>query len=168
MTRLDHALSAVKIFVRTGIHKVQREDQVWRGFQDYYDRIVKEGGEGVMIKNRHAPYEPGKRSKGLLKVKRVDTWDVVITGFTEGQGKYSGLIGAVKYGFNVGGKVVECGQASGMTDEMRVCFSRNRKKFTGKVMELEAQEISKKLALRHPRFVRMRDDKRWRDCLPHG
>jgi DNA ligase 1 len=69
--------------------KVERVDDVY----DFADRISKEGGEGVMLR------APGlwvpKRCEGLLKVKKVDLGRGVVTGYTGGEGKYKGLVGAL-------------------------------------------------------------------------
>ncbi|GEM_PF-2865289 len=57
---------------------------------DLYERMVRIGGEGIMVKNRHAPYEPckpGQKSKQWLKAKagnHRDNLDVV--GLTQGTG----------------------------------------------------------------------------------
>ena len=53
--------------------------------------------------------------------------------------------------------VCEC---SGMTDEERDYFTRNRFSALGSVVEVKANEIMKDSGrLRHPRFLRVRNDK---------
>lgn len=47
--------------------------------QALVERVEASGAEGVMVKQRSAPYEPGKRVKHSLKVKYVKTADVVVT-----------------------------------------------------------------------------------------
>ena len=42
--------------------------------------------EGVMAKHRDSPYRPGKRSTDWIKVKNQRTQEVVIGGWTQGQG----------------------------------------------------------------------------------
>jgi len=44
------------------------------------DRVIKLGGEGIMIKDPKSLYE-GKRSNYLLKVKKFDDAEAIITGF---------------------------------------------------------------------------------------
>lgn len=62
-----------------------------------YEEIVKGGGEGVILKNIHAPYQisldpkkPKKPKDTWVKVKKYKTFDVVIMGFTEPTRDYSG------------------------------------------------------------------------------
>jgi bifunctional non-homologous end joining protein LigD len=45
-----------------------------------FDRVKAQGGEGVMMKRKDAPYAPGKRSWYWQKVKAWQTYDVVVTG----------------------------------------------------------------------------------------
>lgn len=57
-------------------------------------------------------------------------------------------------------KVVEVGDCGGFDDEMRKYFTDNRDSMIGKVIEVKANEQYKDTGkLRHPRFLRMRDDK---------
>jgi ATP-dependent DNA ligase len=63
------------------------------------------------------------------------------------------------------GKLVEVGKvASGLTDAMRKDMSENPDNYIGHVVEVEAMSTTKDGALRHPVFVRMRDDKIPEDC----
>ena len=62
-----------------------------------YEEIVKQGGEGVMLKNIHATYQisldakkPKKPKDTWVKVKKYDTYDVVVIGFTEPTKEYGG------------------------------------------------------------------------------
>jgi ATP-dependent DNA ligase len=54
-----------------------------------------EGAEGVIAKERSAPYRPGER-KGMIKVKRVRTIDAVVVGWRPG--KDPGTVGALILG----------------------------------------------------------------------
>jgi DNA ligase-1 len=56
-----------------------------------YDGDVAEGYEGSMIRNCKAPYEIGKRSYNLFKVKPTDDSEGVILAINEGTGNASGL-----------------------------------------------------------------------------
>lgn len=56
-----------------------------------YDTDVADGYEGSMIRNCSAPYEIGKRSYNLLKVKPTDDSEGVILRIVEGTGNASGL-----------------------------------------------------------------------------
>ena len=57
-------------------------------------------------------------------------------------------------------KVVEVGDCGGFDDETRKYFTDNQNSMIGKVIEVKANEQYKDTGkLRHPRFLRMRDDK---------
>ena len=59
---------------------------------DYY---VSLGYEGVMVRTKHALYQPGKRSKDLLKVKRFTDSEFTIVDILEGEGNNSGIAAKV-------------------------------------------------------------------------
>lgn len=58
------------------------------------DRVVKAGGEGLMLQRRDAPYVPG-RSDALLKYKRLDDAEARVVGHVPGQGRHAGRLGAL-------------------------------------------------------------------------
>lgn len=62
-------------------------------------------------------------------------------------------------------KLVEVGRvASGLTDKLREDMAINPDNYIGQVVECEAMSTTKDGALRHPVFIRMRDDKNPQDC----
>ena len=142
-----------------------------------YEKIVKQGGEGVVLKHIHSQY--GERSK-WVKVKKKDTWDVVITGYlkpSESSEKVDGTISVTRYKdkgwigaicmgmYDKDGKSVDVGSVSGMDESVRAQISCYPKDYLGKVIEVEAQERLKSGRFRHPRFIRFRPDKRKEECL---
>lgn len=165
---------------------VQRSE--WYPCQDVmHDTLVARGFEGTVAKHLQSPYQPGTRGKGWYKIKAQHSVDVVILGFTEGEGKYSGQIGAVifgqseramlkdaprqKYDFvNVPGlgRYIPRGQCSGMTDAMRLEFSQNRSSYTGAIMEITHNGLmAGGIKFRHPQFARMRSEKPIGDVIWH-
>ena len=58
--------------------------------RDILDAAVQNGLEGVVAKRRDSPYRPGRRSPDWVKVKSFTTQEVVIGGWTEGQGRADG------------------------------------------------------------------------------
>ncbi len=114
------------------------------------------GAEGVMLKNIHEEYYPGKRPEGVwYKVKKHDTADVKITGFTPGKGKFAGLIGSIEF-VDEKGNTGSCG---GMTDDERKLFSFNSYEFVGQTIEIGYMERTKAGGYRHPVFKGLRSDK---------
>jgi ATP-dependent DNA ligase len=129
--------------------------------------VFAKGGEGIMLKNIHAPYHPDARPNDVwFKVKKQDTEDVVITGFEQGKGKYRGMVGAVVFSmYTPEGKLVPLGKTSGMTDTMRLHMTQQPNEYLGKVMEIKFLERTDDGHFRHPNFIRMRPDKNPQDCI---
>lgn len=114
------------------------------------------GAEGLMVNLLNAPYE-FKRSKSILKVKVMQTADLKIIGFEEGQGRNAGKLGALLVDFK--GGVVKVG--SGFTDFDREYIWNNQHLYLGRVVEVSYFEISKnkdgKESLRFPVFKEIRE-----------
>jgi ATP-dependent DNA ligase len=141
----------------------------------YLHRIWKSGGEGIILKDIRSQYAD---EKSWVKVKREQTADVVIMGYAAAkkesikvtgvtsQTKFAkkGWIGAVIFGQYKKGKLIECGQCSGMDDETREGFSLNKDDYKGAVMEISFQEREESGKFRHPRFLRLRPDKDPSEC----
>lgn len=74
--------------------------------------------------------------------------------------------GAIILGqYNKKNELIEIGQTSGITDEMRKEFANNPEKYIGKVCEVEVMEQLKNGALREPRFIQIREnDKNAFEC----
>jgi bifunctional non-homologous end joining protein LigD len=56
------------------------------------------GLEGVVAKRRDSRYRPGERATSWVKIKLVKTQDVVIGGWTDGEGERAGSLGALLLG----------------------------------------------------------------------
>ena len=116
------------------------------------------GAEGLMVNLMDAPYE-FKRSKNILKVKVMQTTDLRIVGFEEGQGRNAGKLGAILVDFK-GNKV---GVGSGFTDFDREYIWKNQDQYLGKIAEIQYFEITKDKtgteSLRFPVWKYLRTDK---------
>lgn len=69
------------------------------------------GGEGVIAKQLDAPYRPGER-KGMVKVKRIRTADLVVAGWRPG--KEEGTVGSLILGAYDGENLRIVGHTSGL------------------------------------------------------
>ena len=116
------------------------------------------GAEGLMVNLMDTPYE-FKRSKNILKVKVMQTVDLRIVGFEEGQGRNAGKLGAILVDFK-GNKV---GVGSGFTDFDREYIWKNQDQYLGKIAEIQYFEITKDKtgteSLRFPVWKHLRPDK---------
>lgn len=145
----------------------------------FCESIFAAGGEGVILKRLDAPYTD---KTGWIKVKAVATYDVVVMGYVEAtemtikkgdtEATISRLavnnwIGALEFGQYVDdGKLKKFGQCSGIPDNVRADFSENKEARLGTVITIEAQSRIKKTGkFRHPRFLKVRDDKNANDCV---
>lgn len=115
------------------------------------------GAEGLMC-NLDEPYE-FKRSKTLLKLKVMDTCDLKVIGFEEGQGRLSGTLGKIICDY----KGFELGVGSGFTDSMRYEIWNNKDKYLNCIAEISYFEETNNdqggLSLRFPIFKQWRFDK---------
>jgi len=86
----------------------------------YFDRLVHEGAEGVVIRDPQLPYYVG-RTKEALKYKPYKDAECKVVSVVEGSGKYKGMMGALKCDFD--GKIIKIG--SGFSDkERKLAWSR--------------------------------------------
>jgi len=92
------------------------------------------------------------------KYKPFKTIDLVVTSITEGRGKYEGFVGSLVCGCE--GRTLA--NVSGFDDDERMLLSEAD---IGRVIEVKYQYVGAGGRLRHPTFVRWRDDKLADDCL---
>ncbi len=167
--------------------------------QDFFQKMIKEGYEGIIIKSMKGTYQAGTRGWNWIKWKKdyageiSDTFDLVIVGAFHGRGKRSGTYGALLCAaYNRSKDTFEtiCKLGTGLTDEVLAELPKMLEKYRKEsrparleikkemepdiwfepkvVVEVLAAEITKSpfhtcaggLALRFPRFLRFRDDKK--------
>ena len=78
--------------------------------KEFFEKILAEGGEGVILKDVNAPYQEGVQSTAWAKVKREKNWNVICTGFTKGKNAFASTFGALKFSMYIKGKLTEVGQ----------------------------------------------------------
>lgn len=145
--------------------------QIYPPHPEIVEGWLETGGEGGMVKRIDRPYVQWSRPKDTwYKLKYQMDADVVVMGFTQGQGKFRHTIGAIQFGQYRGGHLEYRGQCSGMTDAVRESIFDSRRnhnasdKFMGRVMTISHNGIQRP-AFRHPQWLRWRDDKEPEDCV---
>lgn len=118
--------------------------------------------EGLVFKNSQAPW-----GAPFGRMKREATMDYVCMGFEMSDAdRHRGWgVAGVVGGLYVGGFLKETCSVSTLTDEQRAAFFQRPQDYIGRVFEAKGKRITKKGALRHPDFVRWRDDKKACDCV---
>ncbi|MEU3624853.1 DNA ligase D [Amycolatopsis coloradensis] len=69
-----------------------------RTVEDLLAHVAAAGHEGLVAKNRRAPYTPGKRTDAWLKHPRTHTSEVILCGWRAGQGRFTGTVGGLLLG----------------------------------------------------------------------
>lgn len=149
---------------------IEDYESAWDTFQEY----VSQGGEGLILKKRDAPYEQGKRSKNQWKLKAFIGIDAYVTGYvpaSEDKG-LSNYIGGFIFSTHYKGEEVEIGAVSNidMATRKSATVYENGKpvlnpEWLGKCAEIKAQNFKKgSFRLGSARIEEWRDDKNPEDC----
>lgn len=109
--------------------------------------------EGMVFRNSNDPWDVT-----LLRAKKEVTIDLCIAGFTEGEGRLKGSLGALlcirpkdsSQTITVGG---------GLSDSLRKKIWSNQSSFLGKTIRVTAKKVFKSGLLRHANFHSFHDDK---------
>jgi len=113
------------------------------------DRVVKMGGEGLMLRKPESAYEP-RRSPTLLKVKPYDDAEATVIAHEPGNGKFAGKLGALRVRTDDGR---EFSIGSGLTET-----ERNSPPPVGTVITYRFHGLTAKGIPRFPSFLRIRRD----------
>ena len=144
-----------------------------------------QGLEGVMLKRVDSTYTPGKRTGAWLKVKNTNRQEMVVGGWTPGEGRREKHLGALLVGYfeQEGGKPVlryagKVGTEFNSADLTALAarlapLERKQSPFAAGpkppkgarfvepqlVAEIEFREMTKEGVLRHPAYKGLREDK---------
>jgi DNA ligase D-like protein (predicted ligase)/DNA ligase D-like protein (predicted 3'-phosphoesterase) len=147
---------------------------------ELFKAAVNMGLEGIMAKERNSMYRPGTRSAQWLKIKKRQTMECVIIGYTKGKGGRGALFGALHLAVREGNDLRYLGKVGTGFDvkSMKETFAhlRNMKRIERpikekplddaqsvwiepKVMcEVQFASLTKDGMLREPVFLRLRPD----------
>ena len=132
--------------------------------KELFHHFVSQGAEGIMIKDPNSLYEPGKRSKKLLKIKPSFDAEGIVIGYKPGNGKYKDLLGAfvckqlVNHGSysSIDENKDHIFSISGMDDDVRNSYKETHP--AGTIISYEHSGITGKGVPRFARYLRIRDD----------
>ncbi len=120
----------------------------------HFREAIKWGYEGLVVKPMEYEYED-KRSYNWMKLKVIETEDLYVEDIFEGTGKYSSMLGGVIVNRNS----VRVRVGSGFSDSQRDFLWNNPDSIIGRTIEVKYHEVTPDGSLRHPVFLRFRDDK---------
>jgi ATP-dependent DNA ligase len=123
------------------------------------DQTVKEGREGIVVKNPQSSYG---QPNSWLKLKRFDTVDCFVTGFVETtEMRKTGIPRSWSVAvYDENGEIVELGNVGSTVERVDP-----RKVKKGSVVEVRFQEVTRDRKLRAPFILRIRHDKTPDECL---
>ncbi len=126
--------------------------------RDFMNDQLNKGAEGIVAKNPSSKY--GERNS-WVKLKRFDTVDCFVTRFEKTQEMEKTGIPHSWYIalYNSAGEAVEMGKVGTYLKEVDP-----RKIKTGTVVEIRYLEVTEDLKFRQPFIVRIREDKRAKEC----
>ncbi|MBK6264357.1 DNA ligase D [Marivirga sp. S37H4] len=154
----------------------------------FYNRAIEAGMEGVIAKKADSTYSPGYRSENWLKVKSVESVEVLICGYTDSV-KGGSLFGSLILGTYREGELKYAGNCgSGFSnEEQRKLLDKFSKLETEKnpfgkkinlkgrkphwaepkiICEVKYSEITKSGLMRHPIYKGIRNDKDQAELAP--
>lgn len=127
----------------------QREIPSNQALYEWLNDVVGQGGEGLVLHRKDAEFKDG-RSNALLKLKPYMDSEAIVVGYTQGKGKYQGLVGALVVKLKNGTRFR---LGSGLSDAQRA----NPPK-VGEVVTFTYQGFTQNGIPRFASFLRVRED----------
>jgi len=137
---------------KTPTFLVKDEEQLFK----FQAKAISEGYEGAMLRHSDSPYEPGKRSKSLLKVKTFLDDEFEIVGVKEGEKTFEGM--AIFICDSKRGGTFDV-TSPGTHDEKREAW-KNKDSFIGKMLTVKYAEYTQTESPKpfHPVALQIREN----------
>ena len=143
---------------------IKSEDVLYtkKSINSYFKEVVKQGGEGIIIKSGYGYWKNGKPVYQIKKKGEYEC-EMEIKGFKQGTSgtKYENSLGALICESS-DGKVKA--DPSGISDDLRNEIWNNKNDFLNKIITVRFNALTKSkdndyYSLMHPRFIKLRIDK---------
>ncbi len=155
-------------------------DHIEENGMAFLDQAKEKGLEGIIAKDKNGTYAEGVRSKQWLKLKNIQSTEVVIAGYTEpkgGRNSFGSLVLATPKGK---GWLYRGHVGTGFSDDLLAALLKKMKPLISKtspfkekvpvngkvtwlkpklVADVSYTEITADKVFRHPVFIRLRDEK---------
>ena len=118
---------------------------ITKNVDEIYDKlneVVNRQLEGLMLNTLNGKYEFGKIPKSIMKVKKFQDGDVLVTDVIEGDGRLVGTLGKVEVQFKYKDKIYTNYVGSGFSDSERSYYWEHKDELIGKVITISYFEIS--------------------------
>ena len=119
---------------------------------DFYNKLVSQGAEGVMVRAPGLPYIP-KRTRFMLKLKPEEDTECKIIGYKPGEGKYFNLLGAFHCQLSNG----KTFYVAGMDDNIRTNYRLTHP--IGTTITIKYTFLTDDGIPRHPRYKGIPNDR---------
>lgn len=160
--------------------------------QFFFEKIIAEGGEGIVLKNLDGFYMLGKRPAWQwVKMKQKHDADLFISGYDEPKRDYAGKqmdshpywkevngimrpvtkyfynnwIGAIELSAFVEGTVTKICTCSGIDEKLRAEISAAPQEYLNQVVRISFMELTEDGYPRHPRFESFHETKQADECI---
>jgi ATP-dependent DNA ligase len=119
---------------------------------DVYKKVIDDGGEGLILKDKLSEYMAGKRPSGVwIKMKEQITVVMEIIGFAPGRnGPYSRAV--------VEGEDLRRTSVKVLNNELLAAVNLNPRSFLGRQLRIEYQGRTEDGSYRHPRWDHLLDE----------
>ena len=120
------------------------------------------GIEGIVAKKLDCPYQPGARASHWIKVKNVHTQDVVIGGWTPGEGGRLASLGSLAAGVMEGDDLVYAGKVgTGFTEQTLALLKRELEPLARDTSPFAGRQPPKGTRFVEPRLVAHVEFREW-------